>query len=82
MREVGQKCRAALRSFDVKAMAEAVPDELVEEIAIAGTPDEARQRLGQWKDLTERPLLYAPTVGVPPARLQANLEAMLDLFGD
>jgi alkanesulfonate monooxygenase SsuD/methylene tetrahydromethanopterin reductase-like flavin-dependent oxidoreductase (luciferase family) len=81
MREVGEKCRAAMRSFDIKAMAEAVPDALVDEIAIACTPDEARDRLTQWHDLTEDPLLYAPSVGVPPARVKANLDAMLDLFG-
>ncbi len=81
MGEVGTACRAALRSFDVNAMAAAVPDELVDEIAIACTPDEGRDRLQQWKDLTDQPLLYAPTVGVPPARVQANIDAMLDCFG-
>ena len=82
LRHVGQACQAALRKFDVKAMADAVPDSLVEEIAIACTPDEARQRLEQWRELSEQPLLYAPSVGVPPARLRANLDAMLDIFGD
>jgi probable F420-dependent oxidoreductase len=81
LRSVGEACRAALRRFDVQAMADAVPDSLVEEIAIACTPDEAKDRLGQWRGLTEQPLLYAPTVGVPPARLHANLDAMLDIFG-
>jgi probable F420-dependent oxidoreductase len=81
LRAVGEACRAALRSFDLKAMSEAVPDDLVDEIAIACTPDEARDRLGQWRDLTDRPLLYAPTVGVPPERVQSNLDAMLHLFG-
>jgi probable F420-dependent oxidoreductase len=81
MKEVGEKCRAALRKFDVKAMSEAVPDALVEEIAIACTPDEARDRLAQWKDLTGDPLLYAPTVGVPPERVRANCEAMFEVFG-
>jgi probable F420-dependent oxidoreductase len=79
---VGEACRAALRKFDVKAMSEAVPDDLVDEIAIACTPDEARDRLAQWKDLTDQPLLYAPSVGVAPERLRANLDAMLDLFGN
>jgi probable F420-dependent oxidoreductase len=79
--EVGSACRAALRSFDVEAMAAAIPDELVDEIAIACTPDEARQRLDAWMDLTEHPLLYAPTVGVPPERVRANLDAMLEIFG-
>jgi alkanesulfonate monooxygenase SsuD/methylene tetrahydromethanopterin reductase-like flavin-dependent oxidoreductase (luciferase family) len=81
LREVGTRCRAALRSFDVRAMSEAVPDSLVDEIAIACTPDEARERLAQWKDLTSEPLLYAPTVGVPPERVRANLDAMLAVFG-
>jgi probable F420-dependent oxidoreductase len=79
--EVGVRCRQALRSFDVRAMAEAIPDGLVDEIAIACTPDEARQRLEQWKDLTEQPLLYAPSVSVPPERLRSNLDAMLEIFG-
>ena len=79
--EVGARCRQALRTFDVNAMAEAIPDDLVDEIAIACTPDEARQRLEQWKDLTEQPLLYAPSVSVPPERLRSNLDAMLEIFG-
>ena len=82
MREVGEQCRAALRRFDVAAMSAAVPDELVDEIAIACTPDEAVERLEQWKDLTDEPLLYAPSVGVPPERLRFNQDAMLELFGN
>jgi hypothetical protein len=58
-----------------------VPDALVDEIAIACTPDEAPERLAQWRELTDQPLLYAPTVGVPPDRLRANLDAMLSCFG-
>ena len=81
MREVGQACRSALRTFDVAAMADAVPDALVDEIAIACAPDEAGDRLAQWKDLTDEPLFYAPTVGVKPERVRANLDAILDLFG-
>jgi len=82
MREVGEKCRKALRSFDIKAMQEAVPDALVEEIAVACTPDEARDRLAQWKDLTDHPLIYAPTVGVPPDRVKSNLDATLEILGE
>ncbi len=80
LRQVGEACRAAFRKLDFKALVEAVPDELVDEIAIACTPDEARDRLSLWEDLCDEPLLYAPSVGVPPARLEANLEAMLDIF--
>jgi probable F420-dependent oxidoreductase len=81
LQEVGAACRAALAKFDVRAMAAAIPDALVDEIAIACTPDEARDRLAQWSDLTDEPLLYAPTIGVAPERVRENVRAMLDVFG-
>jgi len=80
LRAVGQACRAAFRKGDFGALADAVPDALVDEIAIACTPDEARDRLAQWKDLTEQPLLYAPSFGVPPERQREHLDAILDVF--
>jgi alkanesulfonate monooxygenase SsuD/methylene tetrahydromethanopterin reductase-like flavin-dependent oxidoreductase (luciferase family) len=82
LREVGAKCKAALKRFDLKAMAEAIPDALVDEIAIACPPDEARERLAQWQGLTEHPLFYAPTAGVRPERLSANLDAILSVFAN
>jgi hypothetical protein len=81
LKHVGDACRAALRTFDVRAMVDAVPDSLVDEIAIACTPDEARDRLAEWKDLTSEALLYAPTVGVPPERVRANMDAIFATFG-
>ena len=81
LRHVGEACRAALRKFDTKAMAEAIPDALVDEIAIACTPDEALDRLAQWHGLTDDPLFYPPSVGVRPERVRANVDAILDTFG-
>ncbi len=65
----------------MNAMAEAIPETQVDEIPHACTPDEARDRLTQWKGLTEIPLFYAPTVGVAPERVKGNFEAILDCFG-
>jgi hypothetical protein len=62
-------------------MAAAIPDALVDEIAIACPPDEARDRLAQWHGLCDEALLYAPTVGVPPERVRGNNDAILDVFG-
>ena len=81
LQEVGAACHAALKRFDVEAMADAIPDALVDEIAVACTPDEARDRLAQWTDLAEDLLLYAPTAGVPRHRVSANLDAILETFG-
>jgi len=81
MREVGAECRAAFRKFDLGAMADAIPDALVDEIAIACTPDEARDRLEAWTDLCDEALFYAPSIGVRPERLASNLDAILEIFG-
>jgi probable F420-dependent oxidoreductase len=81
LKHVGDACRAALKKFDTRAMAEAIPDALVDEIAIACTPDEAQGRLAQWKDLTSDPLLYPPSVGVKPEKQRENLDAILATFG-
>jgi alkanesulfonate monooxygenase SsuD/methylene tetrahydromethanopterin reductase-like flavin-dependent oxidoreductase (luciferase family) len=81
LRHVGEACRAALKKFDTRAMAEAIPDALVDEIAIACTPDEAKDRLAQWNDLTDQPLFYPPSVGVRPEAMQRNLDLILDVFG-
>ncbi len=80
LKHVGEVCRAALKKLDTRAMAEAIPDALVDEIAIACTPDEAKDRLAQWKDLTRDPLLYPPTVGVRPEKQRENLDAILATF--
>lgn len=81
LRSVGEACAAALRKFDTRAMADAIPDELVDEIGIACTPDEARDRLAAWKDLTSDPLFYPPSIGVQPERVLENTHTILDLFG-
>jgi probable F420-dependent oxidoreductase len=78
--DVADACRKALATFDIPAMAAAIPDALVDEIAIAGTPDEARDRLAQWDGLCDEVLFYAPTVGVPPERVRASNDAILDVF--
>jgi probable F420-dependent oxidoreductase len=81
MRGVGEEIAAAFKRGDFAAMTAAVPDALVDEIAIAGRPDEARDRLRLWEGLTEQPLLYPPTVGVAPGRVRESFAAISDTFG-
>ncbi len=66
--------------FGIMGLAEAIPDALVDEIAIACTPDEARDRLHQWDDLASEVMLYAPQVGVAPGRVRDNPDTVLDVF--
>jgi probable F420-dependent oxidoreductase len=80
-RAVGEACAQAFRKGDFAAMSEAVTDELLDEIAIAGRPDEVRDRLRQWQGLSGHPLLYPPSAGARPERVRENLAAIADTFG-
>lgn len=79
-REVGEEIAQAFRRGDFAAMSAAVPDELVDAIAITGRPDEARERLAQWENLTDHVLLYPPSVGTRPERLRENTRAIVETF--
>jgi probable F420-dependent oxidoreductase len=78
---IGLACNAALKTFDLAALSEAITDELVDEIAIACAPDEAKDRLKQWDGLTDEVLFYPPTVGLAPERVVENAKAIVDVFG-
>jgi probable F420-dependent oxidoreductase len=80
-RPVGEEIAQAFRRMDFKAMSEAVPDELVDAIAITGRPDEVRDQIRQWEGLADHLLLYTPSVGSSPERAQENLIAITETFG-
>ena len=76
----GELIANAFKRGDFAAMAAAVTDEMIDEIAIAGTPDEVRDQLKAWDGLADEVLLYSPSVGVKPGRVQENLDAIVDTF--
>ncbi len=80
-RSIGEEISQAFRKMDFKAMAAAVPDELVDAIAIAGRPNDVRDQLKQWEGLADHVLFYPPSVGVAPGRAEANLNAIIETFG-
>lgn len=79
-RERGEMITAAFKQGDPEAMTAAVTDEMIDEIAITGTPDEVRQRLEQWRDLTVQPLLYSPSVGISEERSRENYRLIAETF--
>jgi probable F420-dependent oxidoreductase len=66
---------------DLDALVAAVPDEAVDRYAIAGTPDEARDRLGELERHVDHLILGGAWYKVPPQRLAENLWAILETFG-
>ncbi len=77
---IGETIATAFRKGDFAAMTAAVPDEMVDAIAIAGRPDEVRDRLKQWHGLAEHVLLYSPSVGMKAGRIAENVDAIVDTF--
>ena len=60
-------------------MVDAVTDEMVDAIAITGTPDAVRDQLKQWTAWQTRSY-YPPSIGIAPGRVQENLDAMIETF--
>ena len=80
-RAMGETIAEAFKRGDFAAMSAAVTDELIDQIAIACRPDEARDRLKQWEAFGDQVLLYPATVGAAPGRVRENVAAITDTFG-
>ncbi len=70
------------KTFNLPKMAAAVTDDMVEQIAIAGTPDECREQIDKWKDVVDLPILYTPTAGVQADRVRENHRLIVETFGE
>jgi len=66
---------------DIDALVAAVPDEAVSRYAIAGTPDEVRDRIGVIEDHVDHLVLGGAWYRVRPERMAENLWAILETFG-
>jgi hypothetical protein len=65
----------------MKGLADAVTDEMLDQIAIAGTADECRAQFSRYDGLLDHVLLYSPSVGVRPERVRENYRAIAEVFG-
>ncbi len=66
---------------DLDALVAAVPDEAVERYAVAGTPDEVRDRLDAIEQHVDHLILGGAWYKVRPERMAENLWAILETFG-
>ena len=78
--ETAAKIRELWRSFDLGAMTALVTDEMLEEMAVAGTPDECRDLVAERARSSEHLLLGAPVVATDPARMREYHTAILETF--
>jgi probable F420-dependent oxidoreductase len=69
---------------DMEAVADAVSDDMIDTLALAGTPDDCRKQLERYREVLDFPTLYTAGIGpartVPQERVRENLETIIQTF--
>ncbi len=73
--------RRALERGDVEAALDAISDEMVEELTLAGTPDEVLRRVDEWSDVVDFMIVAAPSHGLEPDEAAWAYDQAIECFG-
>lgn len=73
---------AAFADGDVAGAIAGVTPAMVDEFAVAGTPDEARARIGRFGGVVDTVILYPPAFGLSAAEVAAGHKGILRAFAD
>lgn len=76
-----REVRRAFVRRDRERMIAAIDDELLDAVAIAGRPDEARDRLQAWAGIADRAILAPPWYGVDEGFGRELSDAIVDTLG-
>jgi len=74
----GAAIREAFHRGDLDAMVAAVPERMIDALAVAGTPRDVRDGLRRYEGLLDHAILYAPSFRLSPERVG---ESALGLIG-
>lgn len=77
---VAAEIRERWKSFDLDGMTALVTDEMLGEMAVAGTPEECRDQVAERARHVDRLLLGAPVVATAPGPLRQYHAAIVDTF--
>jgi len=75
-----ERIRALLAAGDVAGAIDAVSDEMVDALVLAGTPDDVHRQLEPFRDCFETLILLSPTFAAEAAQVRENHEAIIDAF--
>ena len=78
--EIASRIRELWKNFDLAGMTALVTDEMLDEMAVAGTPDECRAALERRARSADRLLLGAPVVATDADRIRAYHDAIVKTF--
>ena len=73
----GEQIREAFGRRDLPAMFAAVTDNMIDTMAVAGTADQVRTGLKRYDGVLDHIMLYSPSIGLAPQRVQENLDSMI-----
>ncbi len=79
----GEPARAAASAAaagDSRAMAAAIPDDMVDTFAVAGTPETVRKRIDRYWEVADALTLVAPVAGLRPDKSAVYRRAITDTF--
>ncbi|GIW08889.1 MAG: luciferase-like protein [Dehalococcoidia bacterium] len=66
---------------DMTAMIDAVTDDMIDAMSIAGTPDEARKKFEAYKDVVDLPTFQVPGILMDQSRREEAQKLMFEVFG-
>jgi probable F420-dependent oxidoreductase len=70
--------RDAFGRGDLDAMVRAVPERMVDALAVAGTPRDVRDGLRRYEGLLDHAILYSPSFTLTPERVQASALGLIE----
>lgn len=73
----GEQIREAFGRRDLPAMFAAVTDDMIDTMAVAGTADQVRTGLKRYDGVLDHIMLYSPSIGLAPQRVQENLDSLI-----
>ncbi len=76
-----KKIREAYFKRDIGTMISTVTDSMVNTFAVVGTADECREKINDYKQLIDLPILSAPHYFIDSSKVQKYQQAILNTFG-
>lgn len=73
----GQVIRDAFARRDFPAMFDAVSDEMIDTMGVAGTADDVRAGLRRYEGVLDHIMVYPPSIGIAAERVRENLDALI-----
>lgn len=73
----GEAIREAFARRDLPAMFAAVTDDMIDTMAVAGTAQMVKHGLKRYEGVLDHIVLYSPSIGLSPERVQQNLHSLI-----